>query len=249
MKNKLILCVAMTMMLFTCHEQFNINKTNIAKNDTNIVHIAKAADINLQNINNISEVNNIETTTQPVTTTTSTTTETTTTTTTSTTTTTEVTTTEVITTEVNIAESSTESIIYNEEQPIQYYEYSWSTDGEYWYFEPSGWILDNETYYTLCNCVANEAGSYWITEYDKALVCEVIYNRLHDWGYSTVHEVVAAPNQFTNSYKYINLTDQYYEFVNDQVISAVAFYCSYPEIFTEGYHSFTGDGYQNKFVQ
>lgn len=125
-------------------------------------------------------------------------------------------------------------------------EYSWSSDGEYWYFEPSGWVLDNQSYYVLCNCVAHEAGSDWISTYNKALVCEVIFNRLNDWGYNSVYDVVAAPNQFTGSdgYAYLNT---YSSEVNDNVISAVAYYCSYPEIFTEGYFYFTGDGYQNHF--
>lgn len=127
------------------------------------------------------------------------------------------------------------------------YNYSWKTDGEYWYFEPSGWKIDNTTWYTLCNCVANEAGSYGITDYNKALVCEVIFNRLWDWGYNSVYDVVAAYNQFEGSENYISLIDSYYYKVNDNVINAVAFYCSYPEIFNEGYHFFYGDGYQNHF--
>ena len=127
------------------------------------------------------------------------------------------------------------------------YNYSWKTDGEYWYFEPSGWKIDNTTWYTLCNCVANEAGSYGITNYNKALVCEVIFNRLWDWGYNSVYDVVAAYNQFEGSENYIGLTDSYYYKVNNNVIDAVAFYCSYPEVFNEGYHFFYGDGYQNHF--
>lgn len=130
------------------------------------------------------------------------------------------------------------------EQPI--YEYSWSSDGEYWYFEPSGWVIDNQSYYVLCNCVANEAGSNWISTYNKALVCEVIFNRLNGWGYNSVYDVVSAPNQFTGSGNYVNLNEYSYK-VNDDVISAVAFYCSYSEIFNEGYYYFTGDGYQNHF--
>lgn len=126
------------------------------------------------------------------------------------------------------------------------YEYSWSSDGEYWYFEPSGWVLDNQSYYVLCNCVAHEAGSNLISTYNKALVCEVIFNRLNCWGYNSVYDVVAAPNQFTGSSGYVYL-NTYSGEVNDDVISAVAYYCSYPEIFTEGYLYFTGDGYQNHF--
>lgn len=175
-------------------------------------------------------------TTASTTSTTSTTTET-------TTTTTETTTIEVTTTMIESTTVSTESII---EEPVSY-EYSWYSDGENFYFEPSGWIIDSISWYALCNCVANEAGSYWISEYNKALVCEVIFNRKEKWGYESVYDVISAPNQFTGSSKYINLGNQYSKDVNDGVINAVAFYCSYPNIFNEGYLYFTGDGRQNHF--
>lgn len=194
-----------------------------------------------------------------ITKTTSSTTETTTTTTSTTTTTTETsateTTTETTTTEPVVTEPPVESETEPEcipepvaetESSQNEYEYSWSSDGEYWYFEPSGWVLDNQSYYVLCNCVAHEAGSNWISTYNKALVCEVIFNRLNYWGYNSVYDVVAAPNQFTGSGGYVYL-NTYSGEVNDNVISAVAYYCSYPEIFTEGYMYFTGDGYQNHF--
>lgn len=131
-----------------------------------------------------------------------------------------------------------------EEEPV--YEYSWSFDGENWHFEPSGWTISNSDWIVLCNCVANEAGSYWITEADKARVCEVIFNRYHWWGYNSIYDVIAAPNQFEGSDGYINLEEYSYK-VTDQVINGCAFYCSWPDVFNEGYLFFTGDGYQNHF--
>lgn len=183
------------------------------------------------------EVATTSATTTTTSTTSTSTTETTTTTTSSTTTTTETTTvTETTTTAPAVTEAPT--------NPPEY-EYSWSTDGEYWYFEPSGWAIDNKSYYVLCNCVANEAGCNWISTYDKALVCEVIFNRLNN-GYASIYDVVAARDQFTGSSAYVNL-ECYSGKVTDDVISAVAFYCSYPEIFNHGYYYFRGDGYQNHF--
>lgn len=200
--------------------------------------------------NSITKTTSSTSETTTTTTTTASTTETSATETSTTETATETTTTEPVVTEPPV-ESETEpectpGPVTETESSQKEYEYSWSSDGEYWYFEPSGWVLDNQSYYVLCNCVAHEAGSNWISTYNKALVCEVIFNRLNGWGYNSVYDVVAAPNQFTGSGGYVYL-NTYSSEVNDGVISAVAYYCSYPEIFTEGYFYFTGDGYQNHF--
>lgn len=126
------------------------------------------------------------------------------------------------------------------------YEYAWESDGDYWYFYPSGWVLDNKSWYVLCNCVANEAGSDWVNIWDKAKVCEVIFNRIWDWGYDSVYDCVSAPQQFTGSSNYVELDDYYYK-VTGGVIDACAFYCSWPELWDEGYHYFIGDNYANYF--
>lgn len=146
--------------------------------------------------------------------------------------------------EVEDTDKSSDEDVAIEEEPV--YEYSWSFDGENWHFEPSGWTISNRDWIVLCNCVANEAGSYWITEADKARVCEVIFNRYHWWGYNSIYDVIAAPNQFEGSSSYINLEEYSYK-VTDQVINGCAFYCSWPDVFNEGYLFFTGDGYQNHF--
>lgn len=146
--------------------------------------------------------------------------------------------------EVEDTNKSSDEDVAVEEEPV--YEYSWSFDGENWHFEPSGWTISNSDWIVLCNCVANEAGSYWITEADKGRVCEVIFNRYHWWGYNSIYDVIAAPNQFEGSDGYINLEEYSYK-VTDQVINGCAFYCSWPDVFNEGYLFFTGDGYQNHF--
>lgn len=197
------------------------------------------------------------TTTKPETTTTVTTTspKTTTTTTTSletttsiTTTTPTITTTTVPTTTEPVTEPETEPP--TEEPPTEEsptYEYSWYNDEEgNMHFEPSGWVISNRDWVNLCNCVANEAGACWISEYDKALVCEVIFNRYNNWGYGSIYDTIAAPGQFSGSSAYIDL-EGYSSKVSSQVESGVAFYCSWPEIFNHGYYFFYGDGYYNHF--
>ena len=132
-----------------------------------------------------------------------------------------------------------------EENPT--YEYSWYNDEEgNMHFEPSGWVISNRDWVNLCNCVANEAGACWISEYDKALVCEVIFNRYNNWGYGSIYDTIAAPGQFSGSSAYIDL-EGYSGKVSSQVESGVAFYCSWPEIFNHGYYFFYGDGYYNHF--
>lgn len=151
-----------------------------------------------------------------------------------------------------IEETITEPIELLDESEIepieeeQSYEYSWESDGYYWYFEPSGWILDNKSWYTLVNCVANEAGAYWIDEWDKAKVCEVVFNRLWYWGYPDIYSVISDYGQFSGSSNYVELDDYSYK-VTTNVIDACAFYCSWPDIFNHNYFYFLGDGYNNHF--
>lgn len=193
------------------------------------------------------------TTTKPETTTTVTTTspKTTTTTTTSSTTTTPTTTTTVQTTTEAVTEPPEQETEPPAEEPpteeSPTYEYSWYNDEEgNMHFEPSGWVISNRDWVNLCNCVANEAGACWISEYDKALVCEVIFNRYNNWGYGSIYDTIAAPGQFSGSSAYIDL-EGYSGKVSSQVESGVAFYCSWPEIFNHGYYFFYGDGYYNHF--
>ena len=111
-----------------------------------------------------------------------------------------------------------------------------------------GWLpITDEEYIILCNAVANEAGSDWISVYDKARVVEVIMNRVHsDQFPNTIYGVLAQPFQFEGSYSYVNL-GTFSGIVTDAVKEAVDLYFSSPESFSEGYFYFYGDGYQNYF--
>ena len=112
----------------------------------------------------------------------------------------------------------------------------------------AGWLpITDEEYIILCNAVANEAGSDWISVYDKARVVEVIMNRVNSNLFpNTIYGVLAQPFQFEGSYSYVNL-GTYSSIVTDKVKEAVDLYFSSPESFSEGYYYFYGDGYQNYF--
>ncbi len=107
-------------------------------------------------------------------------------------------------------------------------------------------ISDSE-YILLCNAVAHEAGSSWISEYDKALVVEVIMNRVNDSRYpNTIAEVITQPYQFSGSSSYAYL-GTFSGYVTENVKNAVNLYFNDPGSFTQGYLSFTGNGYSNTF--
>jgi hypothetical protein len=107
--------------------------------------------------------------------------------------------------------------------------------------------ITDEEYIILCNAVANEAGSDWISVYDKARVVEVIMNRVNSGLFpNTIYGVLAQPYQFEGSYNYVNL-GTFSGYVNESVKEAVNLYFSSPESFSEGYLYFYGDGYQNYF--
>ena len=107
-------------------------------------------------------------------------------------------------------------------------------------------ISDSE-YILLCNAVAHEAGSSWISEYDKALVVEVIMNRVNDSRYpNTITEVITQPYQFSGSSSYAYL-GTFSGYVTENVKNAVNLYFNDPGSFTQGYLSFTGNGYSNTF--
>lgn len=107
--------------------------------------------------------------------------------------------------------------------------------------------ITDEEFIILCNAVAHEAGCYWINEYDKAKVVEVIMNRVYSPLYpNTIYGVLTQPYQFSGSYAYVDL-GTYSGSVTESVKEAVRLYFNEPESFTEGYYSFYGDGYRNYF--
>lgn len=107
--------------------------------------------------------------------------------------------------------------------------------------------ITEQEYILLCNAVANEAGSNWISTYDKGKVVEVIMNRVNSSLYpNSVFDVISQPYQFEGSGNYVYLTT-YSSYVTDDVKAAVDLYFNEPSSFTHNYFGFYGDGYQNYF--
>ena len=107
-------------------------------------------------------------------------------------------------------------------------------------------VTEEERIY-LCNTVAQEYGSDWVSQYDKALVVATVMNRVRDGGWtnglpSTVYNVLTAPNQYDPGYAV-----PYYRWnVTQSVIDAVDYYFMNQDSFPN-YHSFYGDGRFNYF--
>lgn len=107
--------------------------------------------------------------------------------------------------------------------------------------------ITDEEYIILCNAVAHEAGCSWISTYDKALVVEVIMNRVQSNLFpNTIYDVLTQRNQFTGAYSYVNLGD-YSGYVTQDVKDAVTLYFTETESFAHGYFYFYGDSYRNYF--
>lgn len=102
-------------------------------------------------------------------------------------------------------------------------------------------------YIMLCNVVGHEYGAYWVPEYDKALVVEVIMNRVNSPLFpNTIYGVLTQRNQFSGLSYYINL-GTFSNQVTDSVKAAVDLYLSDPTQFNHGYLFFSGDGRRNYF--
>lgn len=107
--------------------------------------------------------------------------------------------------------------------------------------------VTDEEYILLCNAVGHEAGSYWISEYNKALVVEVLMNRVNSPLFpNTLYDVLTQPGQFTGAWGYVGMST-YSNEVTQSVKDAVTLYLSEPESFTQGYLFFTGNGRENVF--
>ena len=99
----------------------------------------------------------------------------------------------------------------------------------------------------LCNVVGHEAGSSWISIYDKAKVVEVIMNRVYSPLFpNSISAVLTQPYQFTGAQSYA-FSGTYNWYVTESVKEAVRLYFSDPSQFGHGYLYFWGDGYQNHF--
>lgn len=132
-----------------------------------------------------------------------------------------------------------------EDAPSEYYDPYWSCvgwDGEY--HSSLNYITETERV-MLCNIVAGEYGSDWVPLFDKALVVEVVMNRVYDgiWGGSDIYSVLTAPYQFDGYYA----SDWYIPQVTDSCVAAVDYYFENLWLFNQGYRSFYGDGTWNYF--
>lgn len=142
--------------------------------------------------------------------------------------------------EMQKTETQTEA---EQKDDIVYINYSW--DNDYYYFDD--FTITAEDYILLCNCVAHEAGSDWYSDWDKAKVVEVIFNRMWSSAFpGTIYEVITQPNQFTGSADYANLDGYSYE-VTSLCCDGVDLYLSNPDLFNEGYLFFYGDDDANYF--
>ena len=107
--------------------------------------------------------------------------------------------------------------------------------------------LTEAEYIMICNCVAYEYGSNWVSEYEKSKVVEVIMNRVHSDRYpNTIYGVLTQPRQFSGVWNYINL-GTYSKKVTQSVKDAVNLYFSNPSAYNHGYTRFEGDGTWNYF--
>lgn len=107
--------------------------------------------------------------------------------------------------------------------------------------------LTEAEYIMICNCVAYEYGSNWVSEYEKGKVVEVIMNRVHSNRYpNTIYGVLTQPRQFSGVWNYIEL-GTYSKKVTQSVKDAVNLYFSDPSAYNHGYTRFEGDGTWNYF--
>ena len=102
-------------------------------------------------------------------------------------------------------------------------------------------------YVMLCNMVGHEYGANWVSEYDKALIVEVIMNRVKSSQFpNTIYGVLTQRNQFPGMSYYINL-GRFSSQVTSSVKKAVELYFEEPSRFNHGYLFYTGDGWRNYF--
>lgn len=108
---------------------------------------------------------------------------------------------------------------------------------------------EEDTYYItdyerelLAEVVEHEAGSDWISCYDKACCVAAIMNRVREgcWGGSDIYSVLTAPNQFSGFYPG-------YCTAREGAYAAVDYYFANPDEFSTTITSWSGDGYRNYF--
>ena len=112
---------------------------------------------------------------------------------------------------------------------------------------PTAITVTDREYIMLCNVVGHEYGASWVPESEKALVAEVIMNRVNSPAFpNTIYEVLMQRNQFAGLERLVNM-EEMSGYVTDSVKAAVDLYLSDPSQFSHGYLYFNGDGYRNSF--
>lgn len=115
--------------------------------------------------------------------------------------------------------------------------------------ESDAQYTEEDTYYItdyerelLAEVVEHEAGSDWISCYDKACCVAAIMNRVREgcWGGSDIYSVLTAPNQFSGFYPG-------YCIAREGAYQAVDYYFANPDEFSTTITSWSGDGYRNYF--
>lgn len=121
------------------------------------------------------------------------------------------------------------------------------TDAAPEYTESSAISVTDREYIMLCNVVGHEYGSDWVPTEEKALVAEVIMNRVNSPQFpNSIYEVLTQKNQFAGL-EYLIEMDHMSSYVTQSVRDAVDLYLSDPTQFQHGYLFFNGDGYRNYF--
>ena len=102
----------------------------------------------------------------------------------------------------------------------------------------------------LCNVVANEYGSDWVSVYDKACVVATVMNRVADSRFpSTIEGVLTQPYQFSGYW----CSSSYYSTVTQSCIDAVNYYFEHSSefpyylYFDGGHYAADGSGPYNYF--
>lgn len=135
-------------------------------------------------------------------------------------------------------------------EPVEYeYEYEYESDNIIIEETESNPVVESYLPITeyertlLINLVANEAGSDWISIYDKACVVACVMNRINSPDFpNTIEEVLTQPCQFSGYYA----SSYYYPTVTDACIQAVDYYFNNPSEFGSWLY-FEGNGTNNYF--
>jgi len=134
-----------------------------------------------------------------------------------------------------------------------YYEYEEENN------HPSVVHVTDYEYISLCNLVANEYGSDWVSVYDKGAVVATVIHRVWNGGWvasgceNNIINVISAPYQYDGAYCSWYYSDK----VTDSVKEAVDYALNNMDVY-EYYtdpqgevhyniQSFYGDGYYNYF--